>query len=304
MAIRLTPPARLLAGVILAITIVAGTAACGDDDASDGNPSDITIVTGFYPAQFLVESLVGDGADVVNLAPPGAEAHHLELTPDDVITLVEADLVVTLHGFQHAVDEAIEEARPGAVFDLAPTADLVRLDGSDGFDFHFWLDPVRYGTAASAVADRLTELLPDEADAIASNLETFTSRLNDLDTAFADGLAACEHNLIVTGHTAFGYLADRYGLTERGIAGLEPEDEPSASALADLAALVTDNGVTTIFFETLTSDDIAQTLADETGADTAVLDPIEGISNESRGDDYLAIMAANLEALRAGLRCG
>lgn len=306
MAHRLTPPCRLVGAVGLAALLALGATACGDDTSSgaDGDASGVTIVTGFYPAQFLVDSLVGDAAEVINLARPGAEAHHLELTPDDVIALAEADLVVTLDGFQHAVDEAIEEARPGAVFDLAPAADLVRKAGTDGLDYHFWLDTARYGAAASALAERLTELLPGESDAIAANLAELTTRLEDLDTAYADGLASCEQHLIVTGHTAFGYLAERYGLDERGIAGLEPEDEPSANALADLAALVTDNDVTTIFFETLTSPDIATTLAEETGADTDVLDPIEGVSDESRGDDYVAIMNANLEALRAGLRCG
>ncbi|NLA37571.1 MAG: zinc ABC transporter substrate-binding protein [Actinobacteria bacterium] len=308
MAHRMTPPSRLLASVGLAAALAFGATACGDTSSDGPNgAADITIVTGFYPAQFLADSLLGDSGtnvDVVNLTPPGAEPHHLELTPDDVIRLAEADLVITLDGFQHAVDEAIEEARPAAVIDLAPAADLTTKAGSDGLDYHFWLDTTRYGRVASTLAERLTELIPAEADAIAANLATLLTTLDAVDTAYRDGLAACEQELIVTGHTAFGYLAQRYGLVERGIAGLEPEDEPSANALADLATLVNDNGVTTIFFETLTSPDIAKTLAAETGANTNVLDPIEGVSNDSRGGDYVAIMNSNLEALRAGLRCG
>ncbi|MCU1366539.1 MAG: periplasmic solute binding protein, partial [Ilumatobacteraceae bacterium] len=108
---------------------------------------------------------------------------------------------------------------------------------------------------------------------------------------------------IVTSHNAFGYLSQRYGLTQIGITGLTPEDEPTSKDLAAVTQFVEDHHVSTIYYESLVSPAIAETVAGETGARTEVLDPIEGLSDSSQGSDYLQIMRADLANLRTGQRC-
>jgi zinc transport system substrate-binding protein len=108
---------------------------------------------------------------------------------------------------------------------------------------------------------------------------------------------------LVTSHEAFGYLAERYGMTQVGITGLSPDTEPQPADLARVTDFVREHKVRTIYYETLVSPAIARTVAAETGASTAVLDPIEGLTKDSDGGDYLAVMRSNLQHLREGQPC-
>ena len=300
----------LLALAILLPIVMAG---CGGDDASStsGPSAPLDVVASFYPLQFAVERVGGDRVSVRNLTPAGAEPHDLELTGRDLASLQHADLVVYLSGFSPAVDDAIDSVDATAL-DVAALADLnleltpieegeTSGDGS-AIDPHFWLDPTRLSTVAGAIADRLAAMDPEHASEFATNAAALADDLDVLDADYRQGLESCASRDIVTSHNAFGYLAQRYAMKQIGITGLSPDDEPSPADLAAVTRFVRDHDVTTIYFETLVSPAIAETVAAETGASTAVLDPIEGLSDESAGY-YLGIMRSNLENLRHGQEC-
>ncbi len=280
---------------LLAAAATAGCLSPGGSARAQGGDG-AQVVTSFYPLQFIAERIAGDAVTVYNLTKPGAEPHDLELTPRDVAQLADADLVVYLDGFQPAVDTAVAE-QASTAYDVARGADLSANDP------HFWLDPVRLADVADRLADRLAQLSPDDAASFRRNAGALRAALVALDAEFSAGLANCASSDLVTSHAAFGYLARRYGLTQRGITGLRPEDEPSPGALADIADFVTAHQVRTIYSETLVSPAVARTLARETGARAAVLDPIEGLHEASTGTDYLAVMRANLATLREGQVC-
>jgi zinc transport system substrate-binding protein len=306
---------KLRAGTAAAVA-VTGLAAllggCGGDAADDGR---LTLVASFYPLQFATQRVAGDRADVRSLTPPGAEPHDLELTPRDVAAVSDADLVVYLKGFQPAVDQAVDQEAAEAGVDVAPAARLDRSidelvaddgeepEGVNGRDPHFWLDPTRLAAVGTLVAERLAAADPDGAAAFRANARRLATDLGALDTELRQGLATCTNQDLVTSHQAFGYLADRYGLTQVGITGLSPDAEPQPADLAAVTEFVRQHQVRTIYYETLVSPAIARTVADETGAHTAVLDPLEGLTDESAGADYLAVMRANLAALREGQPC-
>ncbi|ARQ70887.1 metal ABC transporter substrate-binding protein [Streptomyces marincola] len=170
-----------------------------------------------------------------------------------------------------------------------------------GLDPHIWLDPVRYAEVAEGVGAALAEADPDHAADYERNTADLTAELAALDEEFAEGLATTETDTFITTHAAFGYLADRYGLHEESITGLDPESEPSGARMRELQDIAEADNVTTVFFETLISDETARTLANDLGLETAVLDPVEGITAESPGADYLEVMRANLDALREAL---
>jgi zinc transport system substrate-binding protein len=138
-----------------------------------------------------------------------------------------------------------------------------------------------------------------------ANAAVFDGRLRALASEYRTGLADCARNVIVTSHAAFGYLAQRFGLQQESISGLSPEAEPTPDRLAELKALVERDGVTTIFTEELVSPKVAETLAQETGATTAVLNPLESLTPDevSAGDDYASVMQQNLSELRTALGC-
>ncbi len=303
---------RTRAGV--ALTVVAGLAlaACGSiaDSTGSATPSGavLTVVASFYPLQYATERVLGARGRVTNLTPPGAEPHDLELTPKDVAALADAPLVVYLSGFQPAVDAAIDAEAKDAALDVATPARLT-LKGADeggtvGRDPHFWLDPTRLADVADAIAGRLGTAEPAGAATFTANAAALRTELTALDGELKTGLATCASTDVVTSHEAFGYLAERYRLTQLGIAGLSPETEPDAGTLAKVTDFVRANEVTTIYYETLVSPDVATTVARSTGATTAVLDPLEGISDSSAARDYFGVMRANLATLRAGQRCG
>ena len=258
------------------------------------------------------------------LTPPGAEPHDLELSNQKVQQLSQAGAVVYLKGFQSAVDKAIELNAPKTVIDVSTSVDLVdaekhesELDVADdgekteeahehehehgSTDPHFWLDPTRMAKAATLVGDKLAEADSAHADTYKANAKALAEELNTLSDTLVTKTSNCKVKTFVTAHTAFGYLADRTGLTQVGISGLDPESSPSPARLAEIAQIAKEQGVTTIFTEALIDPKVAQTLADDLGITTAVLDPIESQTDASK--DYAATMNSNIDALTKALDC-
>ena len=301
---------RLSLLVPLAVLPVILSGCAGSAGADDGT---VDVLASFYPLQFITEQVGGDRVDVSSLTPPGAEPHDVELSPAQVARVDAADLVVYLSGFQAAVDDAIDQTSPGHVVDAATDTTLMALADEHhedesaeehehgDVDPHFWLDPSRLPAVVEDVTATLTEIDPDGADTFAANAAALTQRFQDLDAAYAAGLAQCESRTFVTSHEAFSYLADRYDLEQVGISGIDPEAEPSPARLAAVEKIVRDQDVSTIFFEALVSPKVAQTLADDLGITSAVLDPIEGLADPDT--DYFSIAEANLDALRMALSC-
>jgi zinc transport system substrate-binding protein len=255
------------------------------------------VVAAFYPLAYAAERIGGTSVDVRNLTPPGSEPHDLELTPQEVAQIQSASVVLYLsHGFQPAVSKAVEQAR-GKKVDILAGLPLHPADGAEAgltADPHVWLDPILFARVTNKIGAALNRpSTPLVAD------------LRKLDGKYRRGLRKCKRHEIVTSHAAFGYLAARYGLEQVSITGLAPEAEPSPRQLAHVVQVVRRTHATTVFFETLVSPRLAETVAREVGARTAVLDPIEGLTPAERksGDTYLTLMRRNLTALRRALAC-
>lgn len=265
-------------------------AGCGTGSAGTGSKK--TIVAAFYPLAYAAQQIGGNRVAVKNLTPPGAEPHDLEISPREVADVQSADLVLLLgHGFQRQVEAAA--GRSKKVLLLLDTPGLRRFPNGDP---HVWLDPLRY----KLIVKRIGTALHRPAAA-----RRLVVRLAALERQYARGLADCVRREIVTSHEAFAYLGQRYHLKQVAITGLTPEAEPSPKDLQRVVDTVRRTHATTVYFETLVSPRLAETVARAAGARTAVLDPIEGLTKaeQSKGDDYLTIMRANLASLRRGLGC-
>lgn len=310
-------PSRRLALPALALMAVGLLAACGGSATpSDGSTSPSTgptIVAAFYPLAYAAEQVAGPDATIINLTPPGAEAHDLELTAQQVAQIADADLVLYIPGFQPAVDEAVEQQAGDRALNVTEAIELLPAEehgdehageeehaALDG-DPHVWLNPLNMATIGGEIAARLSSnsSIAATAEKGASDLRASMEALN---AEWAAGTAACTIRDLVVSHEAFGYLAAAYGFTQVGIAGLSPEAEPSPARLAEVAKFVQDNGITTIYYETLVDPKVAQTVAAETGAATAVLDPLEGLPEGYVGD-YVTVMKDNLAQVRTGQGC-
>ncbi|MEY2478433.1 MAG: zinc transport system substrate-binding protein [Actinomycetota bacterium] len=308
------------------LTLVALTAlvACGDSGGGDASGGRLEVVASFYPVAQAATQVGGDLVQVRNLTPAGTEPHDVELSPRQVDQLEGADVVLYIgQGFQPAVETLAERRDNGAV-DLLDGITLEKgaadaLHAEEGgeeagaepgheeeaVDPHFWLDPQRMITAVDEVADALAGASPKDAATFRSNAARYRAELTQLDGELERGLASCTRREIVTSHAAFFYLAERYGLTQLAIAGLSPEAEPDPERLASLSDTIESKGITTVFYEDLVSPEVANTLARETGATTAVLSPIEGLTKDQldEGKTYVTVMRDNLAALRKALDC-
>jgi zinc transport system substrate-binding protein len=311
---------RLIPAVATAAATALGLAtlsACSTESAAAGGTDRFDVVASFYPMAFLAERIGGSHVHVTSLTQPGQEPHDLEISARQTAQLQESDAVLYLKNLQPSVDDAVAQSEVRTTIDAASLTSMEKHgnevgghaashDHSEneenaGLDPHIWLDPVRYAEVAEGVGKAFEKADPDHAGDYRKNTAALVKRLDALNTQFKDGLARTGSKVFITTHAAFGYLAERYGLTEEAINGLDPESEPSAARVKALEKMAKADGVTTVFYETLVSDKTAKTVASDAGLRTDVLDPIEGITAKSRGKDYFAVQEANLKALRQAL---
>jgi zinc transport system substrate-binding protein len=283
--------------VVVVAAGLAMLAACGtrSSDRGDG-AAEVEVVAAFAPLAEAAAKVGGGLVGVENLTPAGVEPHDLELSPRQVEALVDADVVVYLGDeFQPAVAKVAGRRDAGTVDVL----DRLGVHGRDA-DPHVWLDPTRQADAADAIADVLAAVAPERESSFRANAASYRAELEELDRDLASGLADCDRREIVTSHAAFDSLARRYGLTQVAVTGRSPSAEPEAARLADLAEVIRDRNVTTVFAEELVSPKVAEALAREADVAVDVLDPIESLRP---GDDYATAMRRNLAALRKALGC-
>ncbi len=315
---------RALGAVAVGCSLLLA-AACGTTgEPSSAQPGQLKVVTAFYPLQFVAERVAGHHGAVSSLTQAGAEPHDVELTPRQVASVTDADAVVYIKGFQPAVDEAVAQSGNQHVLDTTSVVplqtqaeehahddaddspgDVHSEEGHDhgGLDPHVWLNPQNMVTITDAVVAQLAQIDPDHAADYRANGATLTKELTTLDSSYTAGLKTCDRREFITSHAAFGYLSEQYGLTQIGISGLTPDAEPSPARIAAVQQEAKAHGVTTIFYETLVSPAVATSIAGDLGLRTDVLDPIEAITPESRGDNYIAVMQTNLVALEKANGC-
>lgn len=353
MSIRRYFPA-VFATSALVLAACSGTATensiqSGNTDQS-GNTEKLTVLTSFYPIHFLTEKIGGELIEVESLTPPGASAHHLELSPAKVAEIGQADAVVFAQGFQSAIDEAVAANPPSHVIDIAPMVQLLPApegdihdhdahdhdahdhdghdhDGhdhdraesdhadhdhadhdhadhnhdQDGMDPHFWLDPQRMANASTAIGQALAKADPANAQTYTTNAAAVAKEMNDLAAELVSSTKECKQTTFVTAHTAFGYLAERAGLKQVGMSNIDPEAAPSPARLTEIAHLVKEKGISTIFSEKLIDPKVAETLASDLGIRTASLDTLENQTDPTK--DYTAVMKENIQALHSALEC-
>ena len=296
---------RTLAVAALAVGAALTFSGCSADDTQPTEKDTLQVVAAFYPLEFLADRIGDDDVSVTSMTPSGADAHDVELSPQQVAEIQGADLVLYVKGFQPAMDTAVEQQAKETSLDLG--AGLERLyeeseHGKNQIDPHVWLDPLNMIKMSEELTQRLVELDPNNQVDFETHQDRLDSHLESVDQAWSDGTAECESRDLVVSHEAFGYLAKQYDLTQIGISGLTPETEPSPARVAEMAEIAKREDVTTIYYESSVDPQVAETIANEAGIKAAVLDPLATLSGDDSGD-YLSIMLENLAAVREGQRC-
>jgi zinc transport system substrate-binding protein len=301
--------ALLAAGLIWAINRTSS-------EVADGK---LRVAASYYPLYDFAKQVGGDKVQVTNLTPAGAEPHDFEPSAKLLADTQGAEVFVYNGGtmepwtdifvddYKHTIVKASRgiTLAHGEAHEHGADEEAEAHENEGAKDPHFWLDPVLAQKIVLNIRDGLSKADPSNKDYYADRAAAYNARLAQLDTGFRVGLEACTQDTIIASHAAFSYVAARYGFSVEAIAGLSPDSEPSPARMAELSDHVTEEGIEYIFFERLVSPRLADTIAQETGARTLVLDPIEGLSNEDQkqGKDYLSIQRDNLANLRIALAC-
>ena len=308
---------RVQAGIILAllpVLLVSGALSCRGGSTQSGK---LRVTASFYPMAEFARQIGGDRVEVATLVAPGTEPHDYDPTPRDIAAVHDSGLFIyNGAGFEPWADKISQELRANGVVVVNASEGISLSTGDSGsegagrqgspyYDPHVWLDPVLAAQEVDNIMKGLIEADPENRAYYEGNAEAYKNRLAALDSAFREGLADCDRRDIVTSHKAFKYLADRYGLTMAPISGLSPDEEPSPQKLAEVARFARDNNVDYIFFESLVSPKLSETIASEVGARTLVLNPLEGLTEAdiAAGRDYISLQTENLDNLRLALGC-
>jgi zinc transport system substrate-binding protein len=303
--------------ILTIIIILLGSFALLRQRATKSQTNKSQIVASFYPLYYFASEIAGDKANVANITPGGIEPHDYELTAQN-ITLIQKSklLIVNGAGFEPWLTKLQNDLSNNSVKIVNATEKIALQEAQKETnkqtdtklptkDPHVWLNPILAKKQVATILQALIAVDPQNKTTYETNAATLTKKLTLLDQQYQTGLSNCQQNHFVTSHAAFAYLANEYGLTMIAISGLSPEAEPSAQQLANVAAFAKKNYVKYIFFETLVSPKLSETIANEVGIKTLILDPIEGISDDDRkqGKNYFTIMGGNLKNLQEALQC-
>lgn len=268
------------------------------------------ITTSFYPLYYFASVIGGDKVNVVNITPAGAEPHDYEPSSQDIIQIMNSK-VLFLNGLVEPWGQKMQNnllgksTRVVTIGSDLMTQTILDEKGDNSLDPHVWLSPVLAKQIVAKITLELSSTDPINKQYYQENGSNLQVQLNQLDQEYRTSLQNCQTKDIVTSHAAFGYLANTYGLKQISIAGLSPDAEPSLKQLAQITNFAKSNQVKYIFFESLVSPKLANTLAQEVGAQTLVLNPLEGLSQADllAGKTYFTEMKNNLQNLRTALQC-
>jgi zinc transport system substrate-binding protein len=294
---------RIIIILGLIVGIVAAVSLWQNSNETAEESDNALVVTSFYPLAYFAEHIGGDMITVEQITPAGIEPHDFEPSPQDVARVYRADMFVYQGGDFDPWAEAIHEEAESQGLRVINMTEAID-PGSD--DPHLWLDPELARAQVALIRDALIAIEPEQEDAFDRRASELMDALAALDENYRTGLASCEKDAIIVSHDAFSRLADRYGFEQIEIAGISPEEEPSAQRLADVTRIAQERDITVIFFEELASPELSEVIARETGAQTMLLSPIEGLTPEdiAYGHDYLSLMQQNLDHLKIALVCG
>lgn len=300
----------ILLSLILVMGVSVFFASSKKPKTQNTSQKKITITASFYPLAFLAKRIGGEYVEVINLTPAGAEPHDFEPTTKDMASVEKSNLLIMngmgVEVYEHKLTEQLTGSSvrillAGAEF---ATQDIIK-DGTKRKDPHVWIDPILYGKMAQKIASELSVLDNAHASEYMKRANLLVAELDALDVSYKNELSNCSLHKIVTAHTAFGYLAQRYGFEQIGISGISPEEEPSPQELKLITDFVKKEGVNHILLEELAPRIWGETVAHETGARVLVLSPLEGVTpeEEKKGINYISIQRKNIEALKIALQC-
>jgi zinc transport system substrate-binding protein len=291
----------------LLLLLAAGFALSPPAGADDGR---LRVVATFYPLYYFSGQVGGDRARVEALIPFNSEPHSWEPRPADIVNADKARVFVyNGAGLEPWVEKLLGTLQNRGRMQVVEAVRGIELGTEEGHGLnpHVWIDPVLAKAQVENILGGFVRADPANAAYYTANAEGLKARLEALDAEYREGLANRTGDTIVTTHEGFDYLAARYNFTAEAVLGLSPDQQPSASKIADIVKVVEDHDLPVVYGEPVYSDRYMETIANEvrrqSGREVAVLvlDGIHGKAGPHADMDYFRIQRENLRNLRIGL---
>jgi zinc/manganese transport system substrate-binding protein len=231
----------------------------------------VDVVASFSVLGEIVHEVAGDKAEVHTLVGPDGDAHSFEPTPNDAKTLGSADLVIVNGlGLEKWMERLIEASGYKGIVAVASRGVHPRLmeeEGTNVTDPHAWQDLANGRLYVRNVADALATADPADAAYFNARAKSYDASLSALDAWVRAEIAQvpAAKRRVITTHDAFGYFGAAYGVTFLAPEGISTDAEPTAGGLAKLIDQVRREKIKALFLENITSPQLMQTIAQETG---------------------------------------
>lgn len=287
------------------LVLLISAAGCANNPGSQKSETGkLNVCASFYPMYDFAKKVGGDKADVSLMVPAGTEPHDWEPSTSDIVALEKADVFVyNGAGMEMWAQDILSSLGNKSLTVVEASKGVTFIAQGASSDPHVWLDPKFAKVELGNIKDTFAAIDPGNASYYEDNYTKYAAEFDELDADMRAALSACPKKDIVVAHQAFSYLCSAYGLNQIAIEGVSAESEPDPARMAEIVTLVKEKGVNVIFFEELISPKVAQSIASETGAEVAVLNPLEGLSEQdiASGEDYISVMRKNLEQLKKAL---
>ncbi|MDN4493754.1 metal ABC transporter solute-binding protein, Zn/Mn family [Ureibacillus aquaedulcis] len=328
----------LIAALFLGLTACNSTTTTNNEVATtdnketttEENANKIDIYTTVYPLSYFAERIGGDYVNVSSIYPPGTNEHTFEPTQADMMSLADADLFfyigLGLEGFVENAKNTLKNenvklvATSDAISDEMLNASAEEEHSDEGHDHdheeegheghnhgdtdpHIWLSPVLAQDLAGTIKDELVAALPEQEQLLNENYDQLMTELESLDQQFEQMASEAETKTFFVSHASFGYIADRYGLDQIAIAGINSQSEPSQKELTKIVDQAEMLQVSYILFEQNVSSKLSSVIQNEVGADSLELHNLSVLTEEDieNGETYFTLMEKNIETLKQAL---
>lgn len=312
--------------LLILLMTVSWSVGCGSEksktpESNESGDEKLKVLASFYPMYDFAQKVGGDKVEVANMVPAGTEPHDWEPAATDIRQLEDADIFIyNGAGMEHWTEDVLSSLDNQDLVIVEASKGLELMEGEaheheedeeehededdhdTGYDPHVWLNPLNAKAEMENIKNALVEADPENEAYYTENYEKYSVKFDQLDEKYREELADMKGKDIIVAHEAFGYLCNAYGLNQVGIEGLSPDSEPDPARMKEIIEFAKENQIKTIYFEELVSPKVAETIAEEIGAKTSVLNPLEGLNDEQlkAGEDYFSIMEENLTALKEG----
>lgn len=287
---------------------------------STNNISETTklkVAASFFPLYEFARNVGGNKAEVYSFLPIGEEPHSWEPSIQQIEKVKGMKIFIyNGAGMEAYVSNFISSGEFSNMTFVKATEgiSLIKADSAEndreilaqgGMDPHVWNDPIYAEKEVINIKNAMKKADPTNSQYYEGNANAYLAKLAALDNSIKSGLSNCKKDTFVSFHNAFNYFSNRYGIHDVWISGMAPESDVPPQDLQRVIQIAKDKNVKVIFSEDLVDPRLANTLANEVGAQVLILSPLEGINQTElqEGKTYLDKWYQNLHNLRIALEC-